>query len=258
MTDPSMQSERIKNIGDEEPTIETPNTPEEAPKQETFGNRESKEYKHLQSAFSTATQKNAQLRRSVNNLEDRLNSLTARLDKPAPPKETKPDELNIAAKDFDELKPFVDRIQKIEQHAEMEKGRREQQEIDNRVQTGRTAKEVHNQKILTAHPDAFTLSDTVDFRGWLAQQPEYVQQVVNTGNADDIISLLSDYKNQMTTKMDEFKQTTTPSGNGTGSVIDTNKEPPRFTPAQIDAMSDAEFIKNEEAINLAMKEGRIY
>jgi len=263
MTDQSKQSERIKNIGDEDLPVEQPDEIQEKPVKETqetgtFGNRESKEYKHLQSAYSKSTQEASQLRGTVANLEERLNILSARLDQPVSPIETKPDELNNAAKDFDELKPFVDRIQKIEQQALMEKRRQEQLEIDNVAQTGRTAREVHNQKILAAHSDAFTISDTVDFKGWLAQQPGYVQQVVNTGNADDIISLLSNYKKQMTTKMDEFKQTTTPTSNGTGSVIDTNKEPPKFTPAQIEAMSDAEFIKNEEAINSAMQAGRIY
>lgn len=258
-----MNSERILNIGDEYSPIKPEDNLDkvEDASQETFGNRESKEYKHIQSAFSKATQENAQLRSMVTNLEDKINRLTARLDLPAQaPVKDKPDELNDAAKDFEELKPFVSRIQQIEQQAILENNHRKQTEIDNQNRASINAKKVHNQKIMSVHPDAFPISDTVDFKGWLAQQPGYVQEVINTGSAEDVISLLTSYKSQVTTKMDEFRETTTPNigNNGTGSVVDTNKEPPKFTPAEIEAMSDAEFIKNEEAINDAMKEGRIY
>lgn len=218
---------------------------------------DSEGYKNIQAAFTKSQQEN-------NVLRDRLERLEANVVQPqthqnsfeVPSVQRQPDELDEVDKQFEELKPVNARIRKMEALLKQQQDQIANNQRDYTAGQATTAQQIHDQKILSVHPDAYTLATTPDFTGWLARQPVYVQNVTRTGNADDIISLMNTYKSSAN-KADAARRVASPDNTGTGTVKNMDSQKPTFTGAQIHAMSDAEFIRREDEIQLAQMEGRV-
>jgi len=225
----------------------------EQPKKEVQADANSEDYKNLQSAFTKVTQDNRELQNRLANLESRINTRQNSFEAPQQPQQV--DTLDAVDKEFEELKPVNARIRQLEQLVQ-----KQQQEINsNRNEfnsnSQMTAQQIHEQKILSVHPDAFNVASSVEFTGWLSRQPSYMQTLLQNGSADDIVSLLNTYKSSAK-KVDAARRVASPNA-GTSAIqtIDSNK--PSFTGAEIAAMSDAEFIRREPEIQQAQMEGRV-
>lgn len=232
-------------------------------------------YKNLQAAFTRASQDNASLKSQLAEMQAKIEQLSQQ---PAQPQQQQQQEqqqfdyaeLDKSASEFDELRPIVDHVKKMEAMLQQtqEKLARTEQELartkqETTQQTQMTAQEIHNQRILSVHPDAFDVAGTPDFHGWLLRQPGYVQQVMQTGSADDVITVLSSYKQAMGVSGQQQQQQPqqhfqpTAVNSNSAATVNTDKTKQAFTRAQIEAMSEAEFLANEDAINEAMVAGLI-
>lgn len=233
-------------------------------------------YKNLQAAFTRASQDNASLKNQLAEMQAKIEQLSQQQAQPQQqaqqPAQQQFDyaELDKSASEFDELRPIVDHVKKMEAMLQQtqEKLTRTEQELartkqETTQQTQMTAQEIHNQRILSVHPDAFDVAGTPDFHGWLLRQPGYVQQVMQTGSADDVITVLSSYKQAMGVSGQQQQQQPqqhfqpTAVNSNSAVTVNTDKTKQAFTRAQIEAMSEAEFLANEDAINEAMVAGLI-
>ena len=245
---------------EEQPTDGTPKdsaAPAEQPEVQA-GDMASEQYKNLQAAFTKATQENSGLRNRLTELEARLAQPPAPTHQnsfDAPQQPQGPDDLDKAVEDYEELKPFAARIRQLEGVIERQNAAIEQSRYNSEQSQRSSNQNAHEQKILNAHPDAFEISGTPDFQGWVARQPGYIQEAIKTGPADHIIAVLSQYKNAPNA-VSEVQKIAAPNI-GTASVKTTNNTPPSFTGAEIAAMSDAEFIRRESEIQQAQMEGRV-
>jgi hypothetical protein len=130
--------------------------------------------------------------------------------------------------------------------------------------------EAHFAAIREAHPDAFKLYESDDFKGWLDRQPPAFALIMKQGSADDVIYVFDQYKKAVGTIEDEEQ----PNKGGqdklakaraaaTPSVrqvrTDPTKKPtkPTFTRKQIADMSPEEFEEREAEIDEAIADGRI-
>lgn len=126
-----------------------------------------------------------------------------------------------------------------------------------------TAQERHFSTIREQHPDFESTIPSDDFRGWLARQTNAIQQIAKNGTADDVNWMLSEYKKAVGVDEevisndvdDGLADTSNPSLSRTRQRPSQAK--PRYTQAQIKAMSPEEFAKNEKDIDEAMALGLI-
>jgi len=121
----------------------------------------------------------------------------------------------------------------------------------------RTAEETHRQTIIARHQDAFEVADTDEFRGWIARQPPVVQQIVASGAAADVIWLLDQYKALTGTgnRLEQAREASTPTTPRARQLH--TRGGPKFTRAQIEAMTPDEWRSQEAEILRAMAQGQI-
>lgn len=94
----------------------------------------------------------------------------------------------------------------------------------------------HFDTIRTVHPDLDEITRSFDFEGWLLRQPPEVQRLKYTGNAEQVIDMLTRYKREF------------------GLLP---KPKPTFTRQQIARMSPEEFARREPEIDKAIADGRV-
>jgi len=150
-----------------ESTLPEESSTEEKPT-EVQATADSEEYKNLQAAFTKTSQENSELR-------NRLNDMEARLDRtpPAPNHQNSfdvpaqqahvPDELDKVDEEFTELKPVNARIRKLEAQLVVQEARLATQQREYADNTAMTAQQIHDQKILSVHPDAYDIAVTAIF-----------------------------------------------------------------------------------------------
>ena len=256
------------NESDEQPNGNTPGSesipaapvaPIEQPAPVQAPTESDDNYKNLQAAFTKVTQDNSELRNMITDLEARLVTPPAptpqsSFDVPAQQPQ-KPDELDKTVEDYAELSPFATRIKQLEAQVKEQNlamTAAQQAQINAQKQA---AQQVHEQKIVAVHPDAFSIARTPEFQGWVTRQPRYIQVAVREGSAEELIDVFTAYKGTPT-KVDVANQIANPF---VGSAVIKNTDPnkPFFTGAQIDAMSYAEFTRRESEIQEAQRDGRV-
>ena len=230
----------------------------EQPQKEEQAATDSEAYKNLQSAYTKVSQDNSELRNRLDGLEARLAQQPAPTHQNSfdvPSQQAQVDTLDAVDKEFEELKPVNARIRKLEELVNRQAHTIANNERSATQNVEMNAQQIHEQKILSVHPDAFNVANSQDFTGWLGRQPSYMQTLIQNGSADDIISLLNTYKSSAK-KVDAARRSSSPN-NGSGTVNTTNATKRDFTGAEIAAMSDAEFIRLESEIQQAQMEGRV-
>lgn len=116
----------------------------------------------------------------------------------------------------------------------------------------------HYATVLAAHPDAFEVAETPEFQGWITRQGPQAQAVLDQGNAQQVVALLSGYKKSI----GQAKRMQAAAAVADPAVPKARKQPitqgqPKFTRAQIAAMSPAEFTRREAEIDEAMAKGLV-
>jgi len=247
----------------EEPEEEQPaaaDEPGDSDEELTLQNAEER-IKNAQARMHEATQETAELRRRMQELEDQVDTKATKPEQPEEPQtEASRDYASIEAlqEDYPELiNPLMGYINKLE-------GRLGKLET-NVETTARTSKEqaeeanrrTHEETILKAHPDAFEVAATEDFKGWTARQPKVVQNAVRQGTAEDVIWALDQYKDAVghANTLAEAREASSP------RLPKTRKQPlkgqPKFTREQIANMRPEEYEKHEKDIDAAMASGQI-
>ena len=219
-------------------------------------------YLNLQAAYTKATQENASLRGENQKLSQRMTDIEYRLanqQQQTPVVNDEPDDLMTAAADFEELKPFAERMNELKAKLDTQEGLILQQKQQFEQSTQMSAQERHEQEILSVHPDVYTLMQDVQFNGWLARQPAYMQRVINEGNSKEIIDLFTAYKNTNSSKLDAAMEAGAPNevGNTQLPINGNNGKVKSFKISEINAMTDAEFLANADAIDKAEANGAI-
>ncbi len=159
------------------------------------------------------------------------------------------------SEEYEFLKPMMAelsalRVQVQQQNAEVShvKQEREQQ----------TAQQEHMNAILAAHPDAMQVRSGAQFNTWIANQHPRLQQVLQNGTAQEVVDLLTQFKNSspqqaQQIKVDQAREIATPN---TRSQVSPNAKR-TFTRAEISKMPLSEYRKLEAEIDQAMLEGRV-
>lgn len=99
------------------------------------------------------------------------------------------------------------------------------------------ATKAHFDAIRKAHPDLDEINISDDFQGWLSRQSALIQRAAAEGDAKEVIEVIDRYKAAV----------------GIGG----KRKRPKFTRAQINAMSPEEFERREKEIDEAMANGDI-
>lgn len=221
-------------------------------------------YRNLQAAFTRVTQDNSEMRNRLADLEARLAAPPApthqnSFQQPAP-QAAEPDELDKKVADYEELKPFAARIKQLEAQVATQNTAVQKSNEDIQAAQDNSRREAHKQQIVATHPDAFVISATPDFQGWVARQPSYIQVAIARGSAAEVVDVITSYKAAGTRReqspVDAARQIANPNV-GTAVIKTPNSNKPTFTGAEIAAMSYAEFTRREPEILLAQQEGRV-
>lgn len=167
--------------------------------------------------------------------------------------------LSVINKLNSQLKTVSDKLVKVEGKVTQTATSIEERDESTRVQT-------HFDAIRAAHPDAFTLYETDDFKGWIERQPPMLRDMVEQGTATDVIYVFDTYKKAVGKDVDDPNpakdRITRARAASTPNVRKVPTNPikpgkPTFSRAQIAKMSEKQFEENEAAIDEAVAEGRI-
>lgn len=127
-------------------------------------------------------------------------------------------------------------------------------------------------KLLKLHPDFDDLRVTDDFQNWLSSQPPVFQSALTNPTFDDAGinaagRVVDMYKSEKGLSGKKKKDADTPdpdkqkrreaaeSIRSSAQKPDTDSKAPKFSESQVEAMTDEEFLKNEEAILESQRAG---
>lgn len=119
----------------------------------------------------------------------------------------------------------------------------------------------HEQQIAKHHPNYQADVNTPEFAAWLQANP-YFQQTAQAGNADDVVFMLNDFYASRTTPanthqqmLEKARQDAEPEMRS--QPTDPSQNAPKFTLADVEAMSMEEYEKNEAIIDQLMMTGQL-
>ena len=158
--------------------------------------------------------------------------------------------------EYEFLKPMMAELnalrqQVAQQNAEVSQVKQEREQ--------QAAQEAHMNAILAVHPDATSIAASSQFNSWIANQHPRLQQVLQNGTAQEVVDLLTAFKNsspQQTTqqsKVDQAREMATPNPRSQASPNAKRT----YTHAEIKAMPLSEYRRLEADIDQAMLEGRV-
>lgn len=222
-------------------------------------------YKNAQAKMTKSTQREKELESKVAEMSNKITAMeTMRSEKKIEQQKAEVDvDLDGIMKDYPELvqplQKYVDaRIaqvdQKINQTTE-EVLKSQKDEADKK----------HFEAIGKAHPDYKSIAGSDDFNAWLDRQSRMWRTAAEGGDTDDVISLLSKYKNDLgliskTVSKEELvekaKQKVEPSlSKARKQNIGSSKK--IWTAQEIGKLSDKDYRRLEKEIDQAYKDGRV-
>jgi hypothetical protein len=110
-------------------------------------------------------------------------------------------------------------------------------------------------KIRKVHPDFDEIVNDDKFHDWVETQPESIQNLVYDGSGTEVIWALNQYKKETAKVENPGKQAAKAVVTKGTSAEPADKMKMKFSESQVQKMSLAEYEKNEEAIQNAMKSG---
>jgi DNA repair exonuclease SbcCD ATPase subunit len=111
-------------------------------------------------------------------------------------------------------------------------------------------------RIRKAHPDFEEVtSEDSDFHDWAETQPKSVQNLIYSADAEDVIWAIGQYKATKAPKTNVQKEAALAVSPRSKTPAPTTKTEGRFSESQVQAMSLAEFEKNETAILASQRNG---
>ncbi|WP_211828675.1 hypothetical protein [Kistimonas asteriae] len=244
-TPPSQPTEPVMpTVTDDQP----PAPP--APNADTGEGNLDERYKNLRADHTRKAQENADLRRQLENMQQQLNQLSQQSPASAL-KPDEPDELENAAKDFEELSPLVKKLKAQDEVIREMKASRQQQ----------TQQDYYG-RIAAKHADHAQVYQSPEFQGWMSRlsglDKRAAEMAFNTGTADDVIEVFDRYKQSigMGNKHEQAAQLAEPTLRSR-SQPQTQSSRAKFTWKQIESMSTADYAKNEVEIDRAIQNGEV-
>jgi hypothetical protein len=160
-------------------------------------------------------------------------------------------------------KPVSKQLQALKEQVERANARFAQ--LDETEQ--QSAQRAHWDAVIAAHPDAAEIGADVQFQTWVSEQPPIYQIAVAQGSARDVNHVLDAYKatlqpataapSQPAQRTDKLAQARQAAGPSVGRVPGQPQHQQRFTRAQIQSMSQADYEANEAEIDRQMAAGLI-
>lgn len=222
-------------------------------------------YKNAQARMTKATQREKELEAKITEMSNKITAIEsmkseARIEKQ---KEEVNIDLGEIMKDYPEivkpLQSYVDaRIASVDQkmqQATQEVLKSQQEEADRK----------HYAAIAEEHPDWKSVSTSDDFTIWLERQSRMWRTAASDGDAQDVIALLSKYKNDLglvskkvskEELVEKAKQNVEPSlSKARKQNVGSSKR--IWTAQEIGKLSDKEFRKLEKEIDQAYTDGRV-
>ena len=222
-------------------------------------------YKNAQARMTKATQREKELEAKIAEMSNKITAIEsmkseARIEKQ---KEEVNIDLGEIMKDYPEivkpLQSYVDaRIASVDQkmqQATQEVLKSQQEEADRK----------HYAAIAEEHPDWKSISTSDDFTIWLERQSRMWRTAASDGDAQDVIALLSKYKNDLglvskkvskEELVEKAKQNVEPSlSKARKQNVGSSKR--IWTAQEIGKLSDKEFRKLEKEIDQAYTDGRV-
>lgn len=241
--------------------------------------------RNTQARMHQATKEAATLRRSIGELKNQVEPLTAKMRQleteltEARKKAEQPPATDSADKDYQDLESLKDAyptiinpllnqlktlkglVQGVTAEVDSVKKGVSKTAEDQRLKDERDAQEAaakaHFDAIRKVHSDLDAINASDDFQGWLSRQSSLIQRAAEEGDANEVIEVLDRYKAAVgkTRKLQEAEEESDPSTPRSRKQPSTKK--PKFTRAQIAAMSPQEFSEKEAEIDAAVVAGEI-
>lgn len=234
--------------------------------------QESDVYKNLQAAFTRTSQENSELRARLEQMDARLANLSTTQQHAAPAEsQANFDDLDKSAGEFEELSPMTEHIKRMQGQIDSQKTAIDNQTATNAKSEKERNQEIHEQRIITVHPDAQNIMATIDFQGWLQRQPSYMQGLLQTGSATQIIDLFTAYKNAANKQQSSVVELTpeekqleaarlagAPVQKEPAPILTTDSKNQRiYTAKEIDDMDFKTYAALADDIDKAAAEGRV-
>lgn len=166
------------------------------------------------------------------------------------------EEIEQWSKKYPDVAKIVDTIARKRANEALEEGERRLAGLkDLETKIGRKEAE---QQLLSLHPDFPKIRADSDFHDWVAVQPQYIQDALYKNSTDakaaaraiDLYKADKGIRKKPATKRDAAQAVGTSS-----KVVPGVQGRSAFSESQVQAMSDQEYAKNEEAILEAMRNG---
>ena len=213
--------------------------------------------KNAQARMTKATQEAAELRRTVTDLQATVATLQSQLAEAATNKDGIDDELKVLAEEYPDIAaPLLKKLSRLEETVS---------EYRSQIATEKSqgTLQAHFDTIRRSHPDMDEIVVSDDFTGWLERQTPVWQRVAADGSAEEVVELLSRYKEtfdtspqQRESKVDKARKVAEPSL-PKARKPDPNSGKRVWTREEISRMPLDEFEKRQAEIDQAYLEGRV-
>lgn len=212
-----------------------------APEEETWKKRHGDLRRHSQKI-------ERELREELDSLKQKLEEVKS---KPSSNPPTNPEEVKAWVEKYPQVAAIIQAL------AEEQANRLYGDEIKNiKIESARTKKEKDLSRIYKAHDDFDEIKEDDAFHDWVEAQPDFIQDAVYNGNADKVIWALNAYKEAKKPKVNMDKKAAESIGKSSKVEPTTSDGKKRFLESDIEDMTTAEFEKNREEIQEAIREGR--
>lgn len=163
------------------------------------------------------------------------------------------EEIDKWSQKYPDVAKIVDTIARKRANEALEEGEKRLGHLKN-LETKLNRKEAE-QQLMKMHPDFGEIRQDAAFHEWVALQPTYIQDALYKNNTDAVAAsrAIDLYKADKGKKRNTSKS----AAQSVGRTSPTGPTPtggrPKFSESQVQAMSDREYEKNEEAILEAMR-----
>lgn len=213
--------------------------------------------KNAQSRMTKATQEAADMRRDNLALRQQIADLSAQLAEASDGSDNSDDELRTLSEEYPDIAlPLLKKLSKLEDTVKQYRTQVDTEKSQNTLQE-------HFGTIEQSHPDMNDIVTSDDFAGWIERQSPVWQRVAQDGSAQEVVELLSKYKEtfdtqpqQPVSKVDRARKVAEPTL-PKARRPDPNSGKRIWTREEITRMPLDEFEKRSAEIDQAYMDGRV-
>ena len=222
-------------------------------------------YKNAQAKMTKSTQREKELEAKIAEMNNKFTAMEAM--KSDAQVEKQKEQVNVDLSEI--IKEYPDLVKPLQSYVDARIAAVDQKVNQATDEVLKAQKEEADKKhfdaIASTHPDWESLSASEDFSLWLSRQSRMWQNAAKDGDAEDVVSLLSKYKEDLglvsnsASKKDlveKAKQNVEPSLSKARKQNVTGSKK-IWTATEIGKLTDKQFSKHEKDIDRAYSEGRV-